>query len=57
MVEQLQQLNTTLQEKMHSNNGIFSEELAHKNKVALSSLIKHITPSLSDDKVIRIIFC
>lgn len=51
MIEQLQQLNTNLQQKMHSNNGIDSGELRQNNEAALKSLVKHITPTLSDDKV------
>lgn len=51
MVAQLQQLNTNLQEKMHLNNGINSEKLRQKNEAALTKIVKHITPTLSDDKV------
>lgn len=57
MVDQLQQLNANLQEKLHSDkNGIVRGEFSMKNDAALKSLIKHITPSPSDDKVCKMNF-
>lgn len=55
MVEQLQELNDNIK-KLHSNNEISREECSKKNDAALKSLIKHITPTLSDDKVCEMVF-
>lgn len=57
MVEQLQQLNANIQEKVHSNNNEqYTHELGLKNDAALKSLIKHTTTTLSEDKVFKIMF-
>lgn len=50
-VEQLQQLNFKLQKEINLNDGKSGVETVPKNKVAVQSLIKHITPVLSEDKV------
>lgn len=54
-MNQLQELNLILQEKLYSSDNLVSAESVSKNKKALKSLIKHITPTLSDDKVCRIL--